>query len=68
MDTLLSNQEVPVFFTTFSRPVLVTLSLLEIKGEAEKERKMSNDQDSNIEIYEHSPPQKHAGTPNIPHI
>jgi len=29
---------------------------------------MSNDQDSNTDIYEHNPPQKHAGTPNIPHI
>lgn len=51
MDTLLSNQKVPIFFTTFRRPVLVTLSLIEIEGETEKKRKMLNDQDSNIEIY-----------------
>lgn len=45
MNTLLSNQEVPIFFATFGRPVLVTFSLLESKGEREKERKkgkMSN--------------------------
>ena len=48
MNTLLSNQEVPIFFTAFGRPVLVTFSLLESKWKTEKKRKKTKCQTSKL--------------------
>lgn len=48
MNTLLSYQEVPIFFTTFSRPVLVTFSLLESKWKTEKKTKEIKCQSSKL--------------------